>query len=173
MAWDWPGAPCNFAFPHYTNDCRCGRYFYGFCEAPPFYNFPGLPTQPAESWAWLEDQRFLRANQFAPTCFWAGGIPATPATPNKLIFFRIETSIINPLTHADVVLEVRLEYVLITINWENRLSQRIALANLPYRSEAFQFFPNNWTPINAPAPFDAAPVGGCIITPVYDHCDYP
>ena len=173
MAWDWPGAPCNITTPHYTNNCQCGKYFAGHCEVPPFYYFPGLPSQPSADWDFLETPFFLRANQFQPTCYWVAGIPATPASPNKLIFFRIETSIINPTTHADVVLEVYLGYVLITIRWENRLSQRIALANLPLRSEDFTFFANNWTCLNCPAPFDAPPVGGCVVIPIWDHCDYP
>ena len=173
MSADWPGAPCNFSFPHYTNACQCGRFFAGYCEPAPFYFFRGLLPQPVEYWEWLEDEYFLRANQFAPTCFWVAGIAATPQTPNKLIFFRIEPNASDPENYADVVLEVRLEYVLITINWENRLLQRIDMANLPPRPEEFDFGPDNWTPINAPSPFDGAPFSGIVINPLYDHCDYP
>lgn len=173
MAWDWPGAPCNFTIPHYTNDCQCGRYYAGNCESPPFYHFPGLDGSQVLSWGWLLTPQFLLAQQFKPHCEWLYLAVLLPDLPDRYIYFTIQPSIINPTTHADVVLRVVNDGGLFKMEWENRLSQRIALANLPLRSEEFQFFADGWTCIHCAAPYDSPPVGGCLIVPVADHCDYP
>lgn len=173
MAWDWPGAPCIIRTPHYTNDCQCGRYFAGYCEAPPFYLFPGLDTAQPLSWVWLGNPHYLLAQQFAPSCRWLFAEFFMPTFPDNYLSFIIEPSVINPTTHADVVLRAKNDGGVFVMEWENRLSQRIALANLPLRSEQFQFFADNWTPISATPPFDTPPAGGCVVVPIWDHCDYP
>ena len=173
MAFDWPGAPCLFRRPHYTNDCQCRGYFFGHCESPPHYLFPGLSGSQVLSWAWLLNTQHLLAQQYQPTCHWLFTEVLLPDLPDRYIYFRIEPSIVNPTTHADVVLVVRNDGGLFTMEWENRLSQRIALANPPYRSETFEFFANNWTCIHCVYPVNDPPVGGCVVTPEWDYCQYP